>query len=1078
MARIEITGTGVVQKTSTIPVIVQHVWTDAELVPTETAFTTTGVDDITIRFVRGSGGRPVLNAFLLHTGKGPAMDPVPENTAENVCPDDSVCWTAGPFADEHRVYLGTSFDDVNNATTSSAEYRDTVDTECYSLSGLGLDLDTTYYWRIDEVNDPCVWKGDVWQFTTNDGAAFDPDPEDNQRSVELDYALSWQPGCLAAEHDVYFSTSESDVTNATSSSHAGVEYARVTMPTVSWDPPGDFDYATQYYWRVDAVNGSTIWTGDVWTFKSRWEVDDPTLLLWYKLDEEPPSWVAIDWSGHEYDGSVGQPNNLDPIGGRFDGCRIMEGAAIVVPPTAVSTISSAMTISAWLKDIDNDQSNILFDCTGGIDVRVRAFVPRENLGQQEVYWRAGLDPNDVLTWDVDGGDVTALEGWHHYVFMKDESAGTMTIYQDARLVAQKTEGITNNLATLLFNEPEIGGYVGGSNPMRARLDDFRMYDRTLSEAEIIVLFRGGDVGGAWFPTPPDRAVNVERDVTMTWRVGDFAGFHDIYFGTDSDDVNDATTASAGIYRNRVTVDVNYYQHPSILDLDTTYYWRIDEVNTVDPNMWKGKVWRFTVADFLVVDDMESYDALAAGNEIYDTWDDGFMNWTGSQLALEYGSNATVHGGTQAMKFIYNNSMGLRYSEIDANTTGPVPGNLEIGLDWTDGGVRALTLFFFGQPGNDTTEQMYVVLEDGSSHVGIGEYGDLGESMSDVEVADWHQWDIPLTAFSDAGVVLTDVAKVRIGFGDRDTPVAGGSGTVFFDDIRLYMPKCVPWLAKPAADFSGNCIVDLADVAILAEDWLRTDAMLATTAPSPGPVGWWPLDNDPWDYSGNFYDGNLEGSYSWVTGYIGSAINFGSEGGKVTVPDDGATPLLRPANQLSVCAWVNYSLAPGYSARVVVKGLNEGDSENFAVQVNGTSAGWFIRDVNEDLHGPGDGSVGTDEWTHLAGTYDGSVISFYINGRLETSDSLSVPLLQDSNSLAIGDAVDGDRAFVGKVDDVRVYNYGLSAENVAHIATNGSGYMPLLAETNLYNTESQGNRAVNFRDYALLMESWLEKVYWP
>jgi hypothetical protein len=112
-------------------------------------------------------------------------------------------------------------------------------------------------------------------------------------------------------------------------------------------------------------------------------------LVWYKLDEEPPSWEAIDSSGHEYDGTVGQPNSLDPTGGRFGGCRIMAGSAIGVPPQAVGTITSAMTISAWLKDITNTSSNILFDCTGGIGVRVRAFVPREDLGQQEVYWRTG-----------------------------------------------------------------------------------------------------------------------------------------------------------------------------------------------------------------------------------------------------------------------------------------------------------------------------------------------------------------------------------------------------------------------------------------------------------------------------------------------------------------------------------------------------------------------------------------------------------------------------------------------------------------------------------------------------------------
>jgi hypothetical protein len=435
-----------------------------------------------------------------------------------------------------------------------------------------------------------------------------------------------------------------------------------------------------------------------------------------------------------------------------------------------------------------------------------------------------------------------------------------------------------------------------------------------------------------------------------------------------------------------------------------------------------------------------------------------------------------------MKLVYQNNGPPYYSEIDANTTGPRPGNLDIGIDWTDAGVRALTLFFFGQAGNDTTEQMYVALQDGLGHIAIAEYGDLGESMSDIAVPDWHQWDIPMTAFSDDGVTTTNVAKVRIGFGDRDTPVSGGSGIVFFDDIRLYMPKCVPWLAKPPADFSNNCIVDLADVAYMADDWLRTDKEFDTIQQPDynKRVGWWKLEGDPYDDSGNYYDGNLEGSYSWVTGYVDSyAIEFGREGGKVQVEDDGLTPKLRPADQISVTAWIKYSAAPGYSARVVAKGIDEGERENFALQVEGSGMSFFVRDVNEDISGVGGGDLGLDEWTHIAGTYDANTIACYVNGELENSEVIgAVPLLQDTNALAIGDAVDGDRAFVGAVDDVQVYEYGLSAVEVAHIATKGSSYMPLMAKTNLYNKESQGNRAINLRDYAVLTDSWLDKLYWP
>jgi len=208
-------------------------------------------------------------------------------------------------------------------------------------------------------------------------------------------------------------------------------------------------------------------------------------------------------------------------------------------------------------------------------------------------------------------------------------------------------------------------------------------------------------------------------------------------------------------------------------------------------------------------------------------------------------------------------------------------------------------------------------------------------------------------------------------------------------------------------------------------------------------------------------------------------------GKILVPDDGNTPLLRPAAAISATAWVNPAVKQGAARRIVVKGLDFDNRENFAVQV-GDDPGWFIRDSNKAIYSAGsDRPTRIGEWTHIAGTYDGSAISFYENGRLANSDANvgAVTLLQDSESLAIGSAVDVNGAFIGAIDDVRVYNYALSAEQVAYIATKstggtGTGYMPLLSQTNIYDAEPAGQKAVNLRDYAELMNSWLEEKLWP
>jgi len=55
-------------------------------------------------------------------------------------------------------------------------------------------------------------------------------------------------------------------------------------------------------------------------------------------------------------------------------------------------------------------------------------------------------------------------------------------------------------------------------------------------------------------------------------------------------------------------------------------------------------------------------------------------------------------------------------------------------------------------------------------------------LADIQQASWKQWDIDLASF---GVDLWNVAKIAIGFGDETHVVPGGSGVVYFDDIRLY-----------------------------------------------------------------------------------------------------------------------------------------------------------------------------------------------------------------------------------------------------------------------------------------------------
>jgi len=143
--------------------------------------------------------------------------------------------------------------------------------------------------------------------------------------------------------------------------------------------------------------------------------------------------------------------------------------------------------------------------------------------------------------------------------------------------------------------------------------------------------------------------------------------------------------------------------------------------------------------------------------------------------------------------------------------------------------------------------------------------------------------------------------------------------------------------------------------------------------------------------------------------------------------------------------------------------------------------WFVRDVNQQLHGAdSEQELDRNEWVHIAGVYDGNQVKCYVNGRLSASSTEgALILLSDTNDLAIGNRADANnRAFEGAVDDARVYNYALTNAKVAYIATEGSGYVPLVSDKNLYDKEPAGQQAINFRDLDVLLDSWLEVKLWP
>ena len=270
----------------------------------------------------------------------------------------------------------------------------------------------------------------------------------------------------------------------------------------------------------------------------------------------------------------------------------------------------------------------------------------------------------------------------------------------------------------------------------------------------------------------------QKDVTPTpllrWSPGDKAAKHDVYFGTDAQAVAAAGTTTANLYQGRQALGATSFD-PGPLDWGKTYYWRIDEVNDASPDSpWSGPVWSFTTADFLVIDDFESYnDDLDAKTTIFDTWIDGFTNGlsgsTVGNITAPFAEQRIVHTGIQSMPLDYNNANSPYYSEAERSW--------DTSQNWTVHSVDTLTLYVQGQTAN-AADKLYVIVEDTAGHSATVVHPDAAV----LTTAQWTEWKIPLSSL--AGVNAAKIKKITIGVGNRTSPVKGGAGRIYIDDIRV------------------------------------------------------------------------------------------------------------------------------------------------------------------------------------------------------------------------------------------------------------------------------------------------------
>jgi len=686
--------------------------------------------------------------------------------------------------------------------------------------------------------------------------------------------------------------------------------------------------------------------------------------------------------GQTYYWRVDEVNDLDPNSPWKGMIWSFDTEPVGYPITNISVIASSsdQDPNAPLRTIDDS----------GLDDN------DEHSSNSDDMWLSGEDPNgawiqydfdkvhqlyQLLVWNYNGENEDILGYGTKDVLVQYSQDGITWMDMEPKVLDQAPgNGEVTSAQTIDLNNiiaKSIRLVIGSNHSMinlkQYGLSEVRFYSIPVFARE---------------PSPDSGATDVGVDVTLTWRAGRKAAMHDVYMGTDEQAVIDGNTPIDTVAGT---------SYGSALDLASTYFWRIDEVNDAEtPTTWPGDIWNLSTQEYLVVDDFESYNDLnpddPESNRIFLTWiggDDEPAN--GSQVGHDnfpFAEQAIVHDGGQSMPLFYDNSSAI-YSEATVNIA-----NLPIGQDWSKNGIQTLSLWFYGDP-NNAAEQMYVKLNGAK----VAYDGDADNLIR----IPWQAWNIELTDF---GVDLSDVTELSIGFEPIGT--VGGMGMVYFDDIRLY-------------SYDRQLIAPV----------------------EPGTTGLqahYEFEGTTNDGSVNAHHGTIMGNPVFETRKLGQAISFDGLGDYVNI--DGykgiaATNDLQPA--FSIACW----LRTNSDGAMVSWGSGDGTpigGQYLTFRIDGGR----LRSEHGDGNIRGNTYVDDGNWHHCALTVvEGGNLRvpstiLYVDGQADTvlsgSGSDNIYNITADADVSIGRQAHNDvRYIIGSIDDVRIYDRVLTAEEVAWLA---------------------------------------------
>jgi hypothetical protein len=179
-----------------------------------------------------------------------------------------------------------------------------------------------------------------------------------------------------------------------------------------------------------------------------------------------------------------------------------------------------------------------------------------------------------------------------------------------------------------------------------------------------------------------------------------------------------------------------------------------------------------------------------------------------------------------------------------------------------------------------------------------------------------------------------------------------------------------------------------------------------------------------DVSGNNNTGTITAGTWSTTGKYGGALSFNGTSSRVSVPDAASLDL---TTGMTLEAWVNPS-ALGTAWRTVIMKEQPANNLTYALYGNTDTSrpSAHVYTAGGETILKGTAALALNAWTHLATTFDGSMLRMYVNGVLVSSVAVTGPIVQTTGALRIGGNTIWSEWFRGLIDDVRVYSRALSA----------------------------------------------------